>query len=168
MSERTITVAGLTFAAPSPYSAGHVLTETEANVLNQTFAENLRNNFAPKVKKAVEDAGEAGLSETAREALMAEFATYATEYTFGTSGGPRGARGPVDPVAVVGTDLAKADVMAQMNKRGLKFPKAKIAELAKALFEKREDHYRAEAEKAMKKRGGDDASFDDLFAESGE
>ena len=48
--QRRIKVEGLIFNAPAPYRQGHILNENEANTLNQTFAENLRNNFAKKVK----------------------------------------------------------------------------------------------------------------------
>ena len=41
-----ITIAGQVFSVPVRYAAGHVLTEGEASALNQTYHENLRNNFA--------------------------------------------------------------------------------------------------------------------------
>ena len=61
MSEsNTITIQGESFSVDMPYSEGHVCTSTQAGALNQTRAENLRNNFASSVKKAAAAADEAG------------------------------------------------------------------------------------------------------------
>lgn len=49
---KDIVVDGLTFQAELPYKEGHPLTAGEAVALNQTYSENLRNNFANRVKKA--------------------------------------------------------------------------------------------------------------------
>lgn len=51
-----VTVAGMTFLADMPYKVGDVITAGEASALNQTYSENLRNNFAGRVKKAKEAA----------------------------------------------------------------------------------------------------------------
>ena len=155
---RDITIQGVTFSAPTPYATGHVLTEIEANVLNQTYTENLRNNFAPQVKEAKE----AGTFDEA--SFATKFAEYAASYTFGATGGTRGPRGPQDPVGVVALNLAEADVLAGAARKGLKLPKAKITELAKKLCEAKSDHYRAIAEKQLAKAGKEDADLDSLFA----
>ena len=47
----TITIAGKPFTVEPKFEAGHVLTANEASTLNQTWFENLRNNFAPKAKE---------------------------------------------------------------------------------------------------------------------
>ena len=52
---KSITVQGFTLSVPVPYAEGHTLTEAEAAVLNQTLAENLRNNFGSQIKKSRED-----------------------------------------------------------------------------------------------------------------
>lgn len=44
-------INGLSFAISQPYAAGHVLTELEAKVLNQTRAENVGNNVRAKIKE---------------------------------------------------------------------------------------------------------------------
>jgi len=46
-----LTVQGIRFPLPTQprYAEGHVLTSVEASVLNQTFAENLRNNWANSI-----------------------------------------------------------------------------------------------------------------------
>lgn len=44
-----ILVGGLILSAPKPFAVGHVLTENEAAALNQTYLENIGNNFRTHV-----------------------------------------------------------------------------------------------------------------------
>lgn len=53
---QNIKIQGFEFQVPAPYAAGHVLTDNEASALNQTYAENVRNNNAGKIKAAQEAA----------------------------------------------------------------------------------------------------------------
>lgn len=92
---KTIVVQGIEFSAPEPYTAGHVLLDNEASALNQTYAENLRNNFAGNVKEAKEAHGER-LPSNIVEQLRDEFESYAASYTFGVR-----RAGEVDPVRLV-------------------------------------------------------------------
>lgn len=131
-----ITCAGLTLQAPAPYAEGHTLTSNEAAVLNQTLAENLRNNFATKVKKA-KDALEEG-QELDVDALNMEFAEYVESYEFGVrrSGGTRA---PADPVEREALNIAKAQVRAALKKKGIKasdMEAAQITELATGVLDK--------------------------------
>jgi hypothetical protein len=101
------TIQGLTFAVPQPYVAGQLdLTEGEASALNQTFAENIRNNFAGTIQQAEVDYRKAnGLAEGAevpkdqldKDSLTTKLAEYAKSYEFGVRS-VRGARIPMDPV----------------------------------------------------------------------
>ena len=79
-----ITIAGSVFNVPVRYEEGHELTANEAAALNQTFHENLRNNFAKRVDSRKEN-GE--LDSDVKEELQSELDSYADEYEFG---GPRG------------------------------------------------------------------------------
>ena len=54
MDTQTITIQGGQFQIPMPFSEGHTLNGPEASAMNQLFAENIRNNFAGKMKKAEE------------------------------------------------------------------------------------------------------------------
>src|SRR5262245_45849295 len=81
-----ITIQGQTFKVPIRYSAGHQLTDGEAGALNQTFHENLRNNFASKVRDGIE----AGVPV---ETLQQQLDDYATDYQFGVRSGGGGFRG---------------------------------------------------------------------------
>lgn len=127
-----ITIAGIPLAAPAPYTEGHTLTTNEAAVLNQTLAENLRNNFASKVKAAVAKANGiekvsdlptgdeyAGLlAAVDTDALASEFAAYVTEYEFGVRRTGT-SRGPVDPVEREAVSMAREKVKVALKKKGL-------------------------------------------------
>lgn len=123
-----IVIAGLEFLVQPRYAAGHVLLENEATALNQTYAENLRNNFASKVKAAAsaqlksvievngwtEDEVKALTKEQVEELstpqgeALAElntlFTTYSADYVFS---GKRAPAVPVDPVGKEAYKMAK-------------------------------------------------------------
>ena len=91
-----ILIQGLEFSVPAPYNPGpHELTEGEAKTLNQTLAENLRNNFAGKMKDGAIPEAE----------LDSKFAEYAASYAFGVRAG--GGGGSRDPVEVEAMNLAR-------------------------------------------------------------
>jgi hypothetical protein len=163
---RDITIQGVVFSAPSPYAVGHVLNENEASVLNQTFSENLRNNFAPKLKAVIDENTKAGVDALTIEqigTLQTEFAAYAAAYKFGAVGAG-GARGPADPIGDLALSKARAKVQAQATAKGLKLTKAKIEEMAKVYFTKHEEKFRAEAAKEIKKAGVESDDMEELFA----
>ena len=118
----TITISKRAFTVEPRYSAGHVLNDNEAGALNQTFYENLRNNFA---KQATEGASQE------------DFDKYAAAYKFGVR---VGGSGPTrDPVQAQAIAIAKDRVKAQIQKLGKKlsdFTAAKLTTLAQALIEK--------------------------------
>lgn len=144
-----ITVQGLTFDAPQPYKAGaHELTEGEASALNQTLAENLRNNFAPSVKKAVEEfrkanglgeEAEIGVDQLDHDALAEAFDKYAGEYEFGIRRAAGGVRAPADPVGREAHRIALAKVKDALKAKNIKMdsvPKEKMGELVKQVIDK--------------------------------
>ncbi len=148
-SSTEITIQGLAFEVDLPYAAGeHVLTAGEANALNQTRAENLRNNFAPKVKKAMEeyrkangleDGAEFPITNLDHDALIAEFTAYAGEYEFSTRAGGGGSRVPTDPVGKEAHRIAWDKIKAALTKQGIKIDsvgKEKKDELIKAALVK--------------------------------
>lgn len=92
----TITIAGRSFSVEPRYAEGHTLTANEAAALNQTYFENLRNNFAGKMK------GDTPIPEAE---LDSKFAEYASSYNFGVrTGGGGGSR---DPIEVEAMSLAR-------------------------------------------------------------
>jgi hypothetical protein len=108
-----IKIQGFTFTVPAPYAEGHVISEAEAYALNQTYAENLRNNFA----KSVKDAQEAG-GEVDTATLQEQLTEYAAGYTFQM----RRSRGTtiVDPVMREAEKIARQMVIEGLQKRSIK------------------------------------------------
>lgn len=134
----TVTIQGLVFALPpQPYAEGHVLTALEAGALNQTWAENLRNNFASQVKKIIGETPRE-LSENEISALTAKFTEYAASYQFSV----RATRTPTDPVGAEAYKLAKAAVMAALKSKLIDtktLPEGKMDELVKSLLAKKSE-----------------------------
>lgn len=128
MQTQTITIQGVEFTIGAPYSAGHVLTAGEASALNQLRGENIRNNFAGKMKSA-KDKGETIPGQT-------ELAKYDAEYVFGV----RSAAGPrLDPVERKARQLAAVEVEKLIKSKGLKkaaLPEGKFDELVSAFLDK--------------------------------
>lgn len=121
-SRTEITIAGRNFMVDSPYTEGHRLNANEAAALNQVLHENLRNNFAKRVKD-----GTAG---------QAELDAYAQTYQFGvrTGGGGRVS----DPVERRALELAKAAVEAGIRKSNRKpsdYSAAQITDAARRVLE---------------------------------
>jgi hypothetical protein len=122
-----ITISGHSFNVPVRYEEGHELTAGEASALNQTYHENLRNNFAKKVKDAGDGADVA--------ALQAELDKYANEYQFGTR--TAGAGVSRDPVMSEAMRIAKKQIGDLIRAKGGKvndYEPAAITNAAKALL----------------------------------
>ena len=123
-----ITIATKVFSVPQPYAEGHVLSSGEASALNQTYAENLRNNFAKKVKEAVD----AGTFD--EDMIQSQLSDYATEYEFGVRvGGTRSS----DPVGSEALSIMKEQVRLALQRSGKKlkdYTTAQISGEAKRLL----------------------------------
>ena len=136
MNTQPVLIQGEMFTIAAPYSPGHVLNANEAAALNQLRAENIRNNFAAKMKKALEDnSGALG-----QEALSA----YDAVYQFGIR---QSGKVPQDPVEKEAWKLAEAAVIAALKQRGTKLkelPEGKLDELVEQTLEKR-PHFREQA-----------------------
>lgn len=131
----SITIQGLTFPITSPFAEGHPLTATEAAALNNLRGENLRNNFAARIKAllgATADRAErtaAELTDEEKTQLAIDFAAYDAQYTLS---GKRSAKAPVDPVEREATRIAKEQVDAALRRKGIE---------KKALAEGQYDNY---------------------------
>ena len=137
---RDLVVQGVTLEAPTPYEAGHTLTDNEAHVINQTWLENLRNNFAPIIKKYL-DNGELKsadeLSVEQRTELQSKFDAYSSAYEFGVRTG--GGRVSLDPVQAQAMQLAVQQVKKSLKAKNFKLKDVgmeKVNELAAAAIEK--------------------------------
>jgi hypothetical protein len=129
-----ITIAGHSFNVPVRYEEGHELTAGEASALNQTYHENLRNNFAKKVKDASDNGATPDLA-----ALQAELDAYAAEYAFGVRSGGGGVSR--DPVMSEAMRIAKKQIGDLIRAKGGKvnnYEPAAITNAAKALLDRPE------------------------------
>ncbi len=111
---QAITIKGVQLTVPVPYKEGHPLRTNEASVLNQTYAENLRNNLAKDIAKAVDDAG----GDTAKvdvAGLQTLVDSYIPDYDFGVR---RLGAGPIDPVEKEALRLAKEQVRDAFRAKG--------------------------------------------------
>ncbi len=103
-------IQGQNFMIPRPFNEGHVCTANEAGVLNQTLAENTRNNWSDRVKKQVED------GSFDHPKMQAEIDSYLEDYDFGKRGG----RGPTDPVEREALSIARDLIKTALREKGLK------------------------------------------------
>lgn len=112
----SILIEGISVTFPARFHTGHILTSVEAKVLNQTFAENIRNNRAGLVKKTKEEAG-GQLTQESIDTLTSSILEYAEGYEFS---GPRSPRTVADPVEAEARKLAKAEIVAALQRKGKK------------------------------------------------
>lgn len=139
MANDTITINGIPMTVPVRYEEGHELNANEASALNQTYHENLRNNFAKRVQEAKDAAGEGNTVATEVIAkLQSELDEYASSYEFGVRGG---GGGPRDPVASEAMELAREAVRNALKAKGKRvtgknadYTAAQISEAAKRLL----------------------------------
>lgn len=132
-----ISIHGKTFEMPDRYAAGHTVNENEAAVLNQTFMENIGNNFRSTVKEWT----------GSDEELQARFAEYGNAYAFGTRVA-RGPAAPTDPIGAEAHRLALVYIKKLISDGGQKvgdFKAADLNEAARQLVES-DDSYRTQAE----------------------
>lgn len=136
---------GLTIEVPAPYSEGRPLRANEAEVLNQTLTENIRNNLS----KAIKEAHEAGKSPEEIQALVD---AYVAEYDFGVR---RTSAGPVDPVEKEALKLAREAVRKAFKAKGYNPAdhKDQIEEMAKQALEEYPD-FRERARTIVEAKSG--------------
>jgi hypothetical protein len=126
-----ITIQGHPFRVPMRYQPGHQLSENEANALNQTLHENLRNIWSPRVKRAL---GEG----TSPEQLQEEFDRYAAEYQFGRRQRRAGGDSASSETKVmsVALSLARDIVRRAVRDKGLDWSTTRVSEAAKQLLDR--------------------------------
>jgi hypothetical protein len=143
MNTQPVVIQGSLFTIAAPYAAGHQLTANEAAALNQLRAENIRNNFAARMKKAIED--------KAPELGQNELNAYDETYQFGVRAA---GKLPQDPVEKEAYKLAEQAVVNALKARGTKLkelPEGKLDELVLATLEKR-PNFREQAAKVIAAR----------------
>jgi hypothetical protein len=153
---RARTIGGVSVQVPAPYSEGYVLSGAEADMLNQTFAENISNNMR---SKAVGEDGQP-LTEEAFQALVDE---YITKYQPGVrSGGGGGGQRALTPVDIEVRNLATAKLKEILKAKGLKQKDIEFTTVRDKIIEQHRDALTAQAEKvvrAREKAAGDDSDI---------
>lgn len=128
---REITIQGKQFSVPEPFSEGHTCTTAEASALNQVLAENVRNNNANAVKKAVEDGS---FDQATAQKWLDD---YIAAYEFGARRSGGRIADPVERRALeLATEKVKEKIRAHPEYSLSDFPAAKIRELAESVLEK--------------------------------
>lgn len=152
-----ITIAGAAFNVPVRYEEGHELTAGEASALNQTYHENIRNNFAKKVKDAGDNPDLA--------ALQAELDAYAAEYQFGIRTPGTGVTR--DPVMSEAMRIAKKQIGELMKKNGKKigdYEVSAINEAAKKLLARDPQIMELAKQRVAEQQSLASADIDDLLS----
>jgi hypothetical protein len=98
-------INGISFDISQPYEAGHVLTEIEAKVLNQTRSENVGNNVRQRIKDMQEGGTDAFPEPQSEDAIRAYVADFDANYEFRTAS--EGAGKSRDPYEVEARKLAR-------------------------------------------------------------
>lgn len=139
---------------PAPYAAGHVVTEGEAAILNQTIAENVSNNLRAKLLAGVKE-GE-GDSATTRQFTEAEAQALVDEYLAsyepgvrrGGSGEPR----VTDPVEKEARAIAREKAKELVVSQGGKPKDFDMPAIAAQIFEANREPLMAAAKKIVDNR----------------
>ena len=97
-----VVIKKVSYSIATPFAEGHVCTANEAKALNQLLKENVRNNFAARIK----DGAEAPSQE--------EFDAYVAGYEFGIR-----SVSSSDPVAKEMLRIAEALVTKSLEKSGV-------------------------------------------------
>jgi len=147
-TNKTISIGDVTFPVPTPYTEGHTCNAVEASVLNQTLSQNLRNNFAPHVKKA-QDTAAANGQDLDLEALREKFASYAEQYVFSER---RAGRGPIDPVEREALKMAKESIRAACAREGISLKAEETDSLANQHLRGQPDNYYPEAKRRVESK----------------
>lgn len=109
-----VTIQGLKFTVPQPFETGHVCNVNEAMALNQTLAENIRNNFAARLKANEEK------PENEREVLdQAALDEYVADYEFGVR---RSAEARLSPDEREARNIARDVIKAQLKAKNMSAP----------------------------------------------
>lgn len=111
-------INGLSFDILQPYAAGHILTEIEAKVLNQTRAENVGNNVRQRIKDMQEGGTEAYPNPVSEDEIRAYVSSFDAEYEFRTPS--EGAGKSRDPYEVEARKIARELLKEHLASTGRK------------------------------------------------
>jgi len=147
-----VTIKGVIFEVPDDPSivVGAPMTEGQVNALAQTRRENVRNNFAAHVEKALN--GNTDLESDAHAELQRKLDEYVAQYQFGVRQ-PGTGRRATDPVEKEMIRIAKEDITAAFfAKTGEKIKGEALSELVDRLLEAKGEDYNRRARSAIRER----------------
>lgn len=146
------TIAGFSVNVPSPYAAGHPLTEGEAAQMNQVLAENVSNNLRKKLddgKVVGEGENEESAPWTPEEAqkLVDEYmSVYEPGVRTSAGGEPR----ITDPVEREARKIAKAKAIELIKQHGMKAKDVELTPIIDQIFEANRDLLLSEGKKIVR------------------
>lgn len=148
-ARRDFTVQGLIFKAFAPFSAGYVLDESDAGVLNQVFGENIRNNLAKQIDGLRNEDDTYKQDEHGNpwtdERVQAEIIDpYMLQYQWGA----RGSRKAMDPEERQARQLCADAVKQAFRSQGKKLPE-NLDEYIEANYVRLRDTWHATAAKML-------------------
>lgn len=129
------TVAGLSLSCFAPFSEGHVLERNEAETLNQTHRENIRNNTSKEIVAMLEANGcydAAGELSSVSDEIIAQAQSLidstTKDYQFGLkTGGPRGPRDEARSMALAAIKHAILEGSRMKGKKASDWDKDELA-----------------------------------------
>lgn len=159
-----LTIQGYQFdIPPAGLIVGEPKTEDEVKVLEQVRVENIRNNFAAKIKKLLNGAEQ--LSEEQFSKAQQEVQAYANEYKFGSRVRGTGAPRITDPVEREVVRLAKEDISAAyFAKHGERLKGEQLSEVVEKLLSVKRDEYTQRARRNIRDR---DRAGAEVLAQAG-
>lgn len=107
-------IRSYTFEIPLRYTPGHQITPAEAQALNQTYSENIRNNVDSWVRSALSGASPPVLSKETHRDLARRIFDYASRYQFRSQVRSR----LLSPFEAAISELAAAQAEAEGRQQG--------------------------------------------------
>lgn len=158
-------IAALQFKVqvPAPYPTGHICSEAEASILNQTLAENISNNLRDKLvdgrqaieAKAAADGQPAIQAEPARPWTPEEAQALVDKYVVAYEPGVRTGGGTprvTDPVEREALNIAGEQVDTFLEGKGVKRKDVDWKAMRQAFFDKNREALMKEAKKVVDAR----------------
>lgn len=159
------TIAGLKLTVPAPYAEGQAITAAEAQMLNQTVAENFSNNLRKRIEGFVPAGSPEGTEPrlASLEEAQAIVDAYAAVYSPGVRQGGGGGRTSLTPVEREVKAIATNKIAEFLKSRNQKRADVDFPALVAKLIEVHGEALTRMAEKIVAARdkatGGDDADM---------
>jgi hypothetical protein len=147
-------IEGIAVQVPAPYTAGQVLTDATAAILNQTLGENISNNLRAKLKvgTTVGEGENAVMTPYTSETAQPLVDAYLESYEPGVKRGGSGEARVSDPVEKEARNIAREKAKELVISKGLKPKDVDMADIAGKIFDAYKDKLMAEGKKIVAAR----------------